>query len=47
MALASLGMNTFKAKLNLHSDKMIELNLSLLSLNVEDSREGNDDRISM
>lgn len=47
MALASVGMNTFKAKFNLHSDKMMELNLSLLSLIMEDSREGNDDRISM
>ena len=47
MALASIGMNMFKAKLNLHTDKTMELNLSLLSLIMEDSREGNDDRISM
>ena len=47
MALACVGVNMLKAKLNLHAHKMIELNLSLLGLLLEDSREGKDDRISM
>ena len=49
MALASIAMNTFKAKFNVDSDsdKMLQLNLSLLNVIMKDSREGNDDRISM
>ena len=47
MALASVGLNTLKAKFNLHAHEMMELDLSLLGLLLEDSREGKDDRISM
>jgi len=47
MALASVGLNTLKAKFSLHAHEMMELDLSLLGLLLEDSREGKNDRISM
>lgn len=46
MALSSIGMDKFNGRFSLQANKVLELSVSLLNISMEDTREGNDDRIS-